>query len=234
MENLKPNENRARTITIMFWILIGLQVISLGSNYFQYDLYSRYNSGVDIDTSQFTSTDNFELILSLLYIAVYITCIITFIQWFRRAYFNLHTRVNDLQYGEGWAAGAWFVPILNLFRPYQIMKELYDETDILLTRKLHDYRNRLSSDFIGLWWTFWLISSFVDKITFRYSMDAVTVDDMMTSLIINMVSLAIGVPLTLMAIKVVNDYAKVEPLLTEVNSEVDEFGTSSLKPQPIF
>lgn len=50
---------------------------------------------------------------------------LAFLPWFYRAYANLgRLGVARLRYGRGWAIGAWFVPILNLFRPKQIANDI--------------------------------------------------------------------------------------------------------------
>lgn len=41
--------------------------------------------------------------------------------------------IRNLSHDESWAAGSWFVPILNLFRPVSIMKEMYVRPKEFLT-----------------------------------------------------------------------------------------------------
>jgi hypothetical protein len=49
-----------------------------------------------------------------------------FITWFARVVNRLHAaRPNEFRYGAGWAIGAWFVPVLNLFRPKQIADDAW-------------------------------------------------------------------------------------------------------------
>jgi hypothetical protein len=51
---------------------------------------------------------------------------ITFLPWFYRGYTNLpRLGARVLRYRRGWAIGAWFIPIFNLFRPKQIANDLY-------------------------------------------------------------------------------------------------------------
>jgi Domain of unknown function (DUF4328) len=51
---------------------------------------------------------------------------VVFIAWFNRAYKNLRRLgVQNMRYGPGWAIGAWFVPILSLFRPKQIANDIW-------------------------------------------------------------------------------------------------------------
>ena len=56
---------------------------------------------------------------------VYIICIVRFIKWFRSAYFNIEAAGLNIDKSESTAAWSWFVPIYNLFAPYQIMKEVW-------------------------------------------------------------------------------------------------------------
>jgi hypothetical protein len=57
---------------------------------------------------------------------VFLVCAGVFITWFFQAYKNLRRLgVQDLRFGNGWAIGAWFVPILSLFRPKQIANDVW-------------------------------------------------------------------------------------------------------------
>jgi hypothetical protein len=50
--------------------------------------------------------------------------------WFHRSYTNLASYNNmGLKYSAGWAVGSFFVPLLNLFRPYQIAQEIWTASD---------------------------------------------------------------------------------------------------------
>ncbi|HET9198695.1 MAG TPA: DUF4328 domain-containing protein [Solirubrobacterales bacterium] len=49
-----------------------------------------------------------------------------FIAWFFQAYKNLRRLgVANLRFGNGWAIGAWFVPILGMWRPKQIANDVW-------------------------------------------------------------------------------------------------------------
>lgn len=149
----------------------------------------------------------------------YLISAVTFIQWFRRAYFNLHLKVNHLSQTEGWAAGSWFVPIVNLYRPYQIMKELYKETKEFLTEKELNISKSFNTNYLGIWWALWIISSVVGQFVFRYSMRTETLEEISRMTVVSMALNIIGIPLALVTIKVIREYSKVEPLLEEANDE---------------
>ena len=149
----------------------------------------------------------------------YIASGVTFIMWFRRAYNNLHQKLNHLNFSEGWAAGSWFVPFVNLFRPYRIMRELYEETDKLLKRRFEYYVSQVIYSAIGLWWTLWIISGVLGQFDFRWSMHAETIDDLLVGSIIAMITDIVAIPLAFITVKIIKDYSVLETKLYNLKEE---------------
>jgi hypothetical protein len=157
MNNLRFNGHRAKTAVTLIWIVMFLDIISFISGYFQLNLILRVED----------SNDFREQAIAIFYMIAYIISGIVFIQWFRRAYFNLHQKKEFLSFSEGWAAGSWFVPIVSLYRPLQIMKELYEETRDLLISKGETFHKDLTTNFLGLWWALWIVNNLIGQIIFR-------------------------------------------------------------------
>ena len=219
MTKLKPNGQRAKNAILLLWIMLALDIISFISSYFQYDLLQNLVIGKEITVEEVSANDTREQIIGLLYIFAYIVSIITFIQWFRRAYYNLHQKVSNLSHAEGWAAGSWFVPILCLFRPYLIMKELYEETKVVLTKKGVPSIQNLNTNLLGLWWAFWLLNNAFGQFVLRYAQRAEAIDELITTTVASMTNNSIGILLALLTIKVIANYAAVEPLLVKNEEE---------------
>lgn len=114
---LKNNKLRARNLIIIFSIIFILNIIAIISDLMQYSMLNSLE-GFTIEEAELN--DLRQSIIGIIMFSVYVCCYILFILWFRRAYYNLHQVVKHLEHSEGWAAGAWFVPILNFFRPYHI------------------------------------------------------------------------------------------------------------------
>lgn len=224
MEPLRPNGQRAKIAILFIWICTGLEVISLVSGYFQYQLLQGVNNGGELSPATASANDTREQIIAFALLAASIVSIVTFIQWFRRAYFNLHQRIDGLAYSEGWAAGSWFVPVISLFRPYQIMKELYFQTKhYLLNRGFDVYRFTFTA--LGWWWTLWIISTILGQFMFRYSLNAETLDQLITTTVAGMAGNLVAIPLGLITVKIIRDYAAMEPMLDELilEGETDLF-----------
>ena len=149
---------------------------------------------------------------------MYLISAVTFIQWFRRAYANLHTVSNNLMYSEGWAAGAWFIPILNLFRPFQIMKDLYLKTNSYLSSKVEGFKKVPNDGLINSWWALWIIGNFLGNAVLRLSMRAEDIDDFLQLTNLSMISAGLGIPTALFIIKLIKDYSKLETLMFKIDS----------------
>ena len=209
---LKPNDLRAKNSIILLAIIFVFSIISIISNLQQYALIHSEN-GFTIEEGE--QNDLRQQVIAVFMILAYIISYITFIMWFRRAYFNLHQKVNHLEFTEGWAAGSWFVPILNFIRPYQIMKELYVETENYLVKNKENYTKLLNINIVTIWWFSWIIISIFDRISSKLITSAKTIDEISNATLFNIVDEFVTLPLCIIAIKVIKDYSKVETILFE-------------------
>ena len=220
MENLRPNEQRAKNAIRLIWIVLALEIVNLISSYMQYDLLQTVADGDFVSDEAIEANDIRESLLGIFYLIVYVISGITFILWFRRAYFNLHQKVNHLSHAEGWAAGSWFVPIVNLYRPYQIMKEIYVETKKLFIKNELSEKVDYSTSYLGCWWTLWIISGVIGQFVFRFALNSAdTVDNLITTTTAQIILEILGIPLALITVKVIKDYSKIEPLLAQFDDE---------------
>lgn len=219
MNFLKPNEQRAKTAITLIWIVMAVECLSAISGFMQYGLLMDVANGVEVSEDTANANDYREMAIGLIFLIVYIISAVTFIQWFRRAYYNLHQKVGDLKRTEGWAAGAWFVPIISLYWPYQIMKELFDRTKQLLNDKGIYQTETFSSGLVGWWWAVWIINNFVGQLDFRLSRHAETIDDITINTIVSIIGSLINIPLAIITVKLIKNYSAMEPLLNEVNDD---------------
>jgi hypothetical protein len=105
------------------------------------------------------------VILGLAVIGAILLSIITgivYFVWLYRAYANLPALgVDRLDASPGWAIGHYFIPILNLFRPYQTMAEIWS-----CSIPLEDNRQgRTSSAIVGWWWAGWIIAALLGQVS---------------------------------------------------------------------
>lgn len=217
MTFLKPNEKRAKNAIALIWIMLVMEIVKVLSGYLQYDLLVGADSENGISMEAANANDLRQMIVNIIYLIAYIISIVTFILWFRRAYYNLHVKNDNLNHTEGWAAGGWFVPIMSLYVPYQIMKELYEETKELLYKKGIDLSESLSTTYVGWWWGAWILNNVIAQIIFRTSKDEQTVEGLANATLVEIGSSAFGIVLALITVKVIKDYAAAEVLFAKID-----------------
>lgn len=225
MNTLKPNAQRARNAILMIWIVTVIAILSLLSSFIQYGLLLDMQNGQTVSMDDADINDIREGFILLLYLIAYIISGVTFIMWFRRAYFNLHQRVNHLAHSEEWAVIGWFVPVINFFRPYTIMDELSKETQEYLN--LHQIRTprKQNQALIGWWWALWIITgvlAYINKdsgIMEEVLTGAITQEKLMGDTMLDILTSVLEIPLAVITVNVIKQYAAIEPLLNEVPVE---------------
>ena len=87
--------------------------------------------------------------------------------WFRRAYLNLPALgARRLRFRPWWAVGAWLVPVFSLFRPKQVLNDIWRASDPGLPPEQGDtWRRRPVAELLGWWWLSFLASVLVRSIT---------------------------------------------------------------------
>ena len=222
MEQLRPNTQRAKNAILLIWIILMLDVVLLLSNLMQYHLLDTAANGGEISTADAEANDMRQQVLAVVYMITFIISTVTFLQWFRRAHFNLSTQVPKLEHSENDTLWNWFIPFVNLYAPYNIMKALYKKTDEILSDKLRLYIYGLSPKYLGWWWALWIINGVMDRIIYSQSKNADTIPELFVSTNLGIISSILGVFLCLITIKVITDYSKIEPLLFELKEKTEE------------
>ena len=214
---LKPNKERSKRLILVLWIYTAFIVLKSLSDISQYFLLKRIQTG-NFDMKEVDANDLRQSILAILLLLMYVGVAVVFIQWFRRAYYNLHQLSKNLSFAEGWAAGAWFVPIMNLGRPFNIMKEMMTVSENLLVKEnlvQEDSRRRRS---VGIWWTLWIIVSVLSDVSARIQTKSENIDILTNFTLIDVVLAFAYIPLTLITVRMIKNYAELEEYLPQINA----------------
>lgn len=218
MNPLKNNAQRANAVYIVFIILLATTLITIVSDFMQANLLNSFKSGIE-DATAATANDTRVSAIAIGNLVVNICCIVFFILWFRRAYCNLYlTQEVNMLYTEGWAAGAWFVPFINLVRPYQIMNEIWNKTQEA-TKNLLSFKN---SSLVGWWWALYIISRIISNISYRVFNDNSSIDSLLTATYVQIFSNCIEVCSVIITIVMVKKTAAIEAKLYESYEPRDE------------
>jgi hypothetical protein len=105
-----------------------------------------------VEQARIAASDRFYGATEVLELLAVVATGIVFLMWFYRVYRNLRAFGVRTRHGPGWAPGGFFVPIVNLYLPYQIAKELSAFSSIPGKRPRFEQA-------IPLWWVFYLAAN---------------------------------------------------------------------------
>ena len=78
---------------------------------------------------------------------------------------------------EGWTTGGWIIPIFNLFKPYQVINEIYKAGSP--TYAVPDgWKKESGSGLLLAWWIFWAVTHFIGWVVGKQVFKSAMRDDM--------------------------------------------------------
>lgn len=182
MIEIKPNDKRAQSVIVVFYLYLCVAIVfGLFSVYTSY-FYSSLANGTYYSEQTIGLVSIGEVAIGLATFSANIACIVLFILWFRRAYANLNRAgLHATSETDVWVFWAFVVPIVNLYRPYQMMKETWNKT-LQSNKTLNEnYNIDRGAAFIGLWWAWFFLSRIVNQISVRMGFSVETVEDYILS-----------------------------------------------------
>jgi hypothetical protein len=134
-------------------------------------------------------------------LATFVVSVILWLVWFHRAYRNVESfGLVEMRFGTGWAVGAWFVPILQWFRPKQIANDIWRGTD----RDTPPGPTQAPiAELVHWWWGVWLGANFLANLSLRMFDDARTLEAERAAVAVDIVALASFVVASVLALRFV-------------------------------
>lgn len=206
----RPLRGLTRFLLVMLWISLACEVVRIGSDAMQLSLL-----GSTYTVEEGTANDARQSVVATVWMVIYFATSIPFLMWIHRI--NVNCRgfgAQGMMMSPGWAVGSFFVPILNLFRPYQAMKQVWQ-----VSQDPENWYSQKASGLLGLWWGLWLLSCVMGQVSFRLSLHADTVEALVGTTGLSIAEAGVSIVLTLTAIQLVRRIFRMQEAL--VNREPD-------------
>ena len=217
---LRENAARAQqTITIFQGLVVVLGLVIL-ADFGYINLVGNGRGADELNTAPLGIARSF---LALVELVVLITAFILFIRWLRRAYWNLHALGRPVEHSEGWAAGAWFVPFMNMFRPYSIVREVWRQTQLVAFEQVTPH------GLLRAWWLLFIVHGIVSNVTNQMETKATTTEQLQSAAWGNAITALLMLGTALLTIQVVRRIASYEAQM-DLRLQVSRIGAEA--PQP--
>lgn len=115
--------------------------------------------GQEFDTATAYQIDQRQSIIGSVQTGLNLLSAVLFLVWFYHSEKHLEIMgVGGMRYSPKWAVGGFFVPLLNLVRPYQVMADVWAGSQYASTAE--DRRTWIETpfwSFVGAWWVLFLL-----------------------------------------------------------------------------
>ena len=204
--DLRGRELAARALLVA---TLGLAVVGAYFEVIHIGILSDIRDGKSTEYAVWEASD---ARLGFVYIATavsYLLASIPFIVWLHRARRNLEALgIHGLRWSPGWAIGGWFVPILSLWRPKQVMNEVWRASDPELPAWTMEWSLLPLSWAVTAWWALFLVGGFLDRISGRMYSNATTPEAEISATTVSLVASIMTAAAALFAIQVVRQVTR--------------------------
>ena len=128
--------------------------------------------------------------VAVLYTVANLVAAVLILTWVYRVNRNAHALSDAMEVSPGWNVGWFFVPIANLWKPFQGVRQAWQ-----VSHEPDDPYGVAVPGVLRLWWGLWLASSMLGNLSFRLSLKAETVSDDLQSAGLQFAITAVDVPL---------------------------------------
>ena len=152
-ESYIPLDSRRKAVVIVFAAIAVISVVAVVSDILEIRLMDRFAAGEIVSDADATANDDRQALVGIVQFAALIAGAIAFIRWLHAAYKNVDVvEPSERRYGHGWAIGSWFVPILSVWRPKQIVNDVW-------RAGAPDRSNAGPGALLLVWWLAFVISN---------------------------------------------------------------------------
>jgi Domain of unknown function (DUF4328) len=199
----------------LLWISVAVACIALVDDVVE---FVQVQAG-QLTPDQVATNDPIQGIVGLLQSGLGIVTGITFLKWIYRAYKNIQGfGAEGLRFSPGWAVGYYFIPILSLIRPVQVMSEIWRASD-----DPKNWPRRPGSWLIVSWWTLFLIYTGVTQVSLEIAIQASTNDQWTLAAVLAIAGDLFSIPLSIAALRLVTEVYRRQKALVEGSSSSNQF-----------
>ena len=137
-----------------------------------------------------------------------IACLFLVGRWIYLTNANAHVFSDAMAISPGWAVGWFFVPIANLVKPYQAMKETWVES-----HEAAGCLDEMYTPLVGWWWGLWLATNFLGNLGVMFG--GGTAEALEAAAYVDLIASASNIALCLVLIRLIKRLSRVQVMASE-------------------
>jgi len=233
---LKPISTVGAWVVSLLGLSVGIAVAEALALAHRIDLMKQLQDGELVTHDAATTADSAVAVISGLDLIVFIVTVVLWCVWQHRAQANaVQLAGGGLQFTPGWAVGWWFIPVANLWKPFQAVRELW-----MASHGGARWRTVGTWPVIGWWWGFWIANGVVAWASLGGGISSgtspvdgpITPEDVIEGDTWSIVSLALGIVAAFLAIKIVRTIVRLQQSAPRPGPERGEQQGPPMPPPP--
>ena len=218
MTNADLLRRRSSSVIGALWFVILCDLTSTATGAGLALYISKLNPATIFADVEATNIELVDYAVSLLQMIALIACAVLFLRWLSIAYVNAENlATKPPAYSKGWVYWGFFVPFLNLVRPMQVVRDVWDNSALAWQESPDRTVGRVRPpDLVGTWWSWFLATSILGNLAGRVYFRAVTAEEVLHAQGLYLVSNVVDVAAAWIAIRLVRALSDLQtPLLDD-------------------
>lgn len=213
------------TITLLF-LTVPMGLFMMGTEWGYHLLVNRAVAGEMITEMEWVAKEGMVGMAAIGTLILFLTTAVVFCCWKYRAYKNLKALgARELEYSPGWAVGYYFIPLLHLVRPAQVMSEIWRASGPeVKTEGPAAWKALKPTHLITGWWAAWITSGILARISLQTASSA-SPETLTFSTYVGMAGSAISILGALFLISLIKGITRRQDALAQ--------GMTSVSPSPL-
>ena len=153
-----------RGVTVTLWLALGVEaffaVLSIAAYALRIHVIASFQSGAPVSLQTAVSSDRFVNTIALLSIPMLIIVLVILLVWVHEARKNLDAFPSGpLRFSPGMAVGSFLIPVVSLWWPYLVMREIWRGSDPgAPPLRPEPLTPRRGSPLVVWWWVAFLVN----------------------------------------------------------------------------
>lgn len=198
---------------------LAINLISLFSGFLTYDVLTKVQAGFYASHELLAEAmDQNDIREGIIAIFQLITILITAFLFSRWVYYaNSNARAlgaKDMKFTPRWSILWYFIPFWNLWKPYQVMDEIWK-----CSENPGEWKTIKTSLILRWWWFLWILSNLIDQIATRMLFRAKEIPELINSTAAGIVSAFMSIPLDIIAILLISGIFSMQMAQAELQKK---------------